>query len=609
MTSQVGETSLASAALTEPAARRLSEPLPAVDRLVTWATEPSPNARHLCALLGDVGMGKTTTAQLFTLALLDRREHDSSVPLPILFDLRDLPAQVIRETAGVKRIVQALLAAGDLGQVPTVEEVLDLVASGNCVLIFDGLDEVLVHLEPHAGQVFTRTLWRAAEELWRSQPAGARANRPSKLLLSCRTHYFRSIRDETNHFTGQHRDGPTSADYLALLMLPFDEDQIRAYLEANVPGADVDRLLDLIDSVHNLREIAERPLTLRMIADQLETVEQAKLAGRTVRAVDLYASFVRQWLERDDGKHCLLPDHKQLLMEHLAAQLWRTGRTSWDVADVEQWMLEFLAGRPELELHYPARAPDLWKEDLRTATFLVRRDDDTFGFAHTSLREYFLARSLDRALELPPEQSRASWQLPVPSPETLDFLGQLLAGHDNRRRTQCTAALAAIATQLPDGRADAAAVLAFAYSLTAARAGHPDHAPASRVLTGANLAGWRIDAGNRRLDLRGIALAGADLTATVIGNVDLSHADLTAATLTRAEILDSTLRHADLQRADLTGTVFRSCDLSAIRWTGSTAHRAQALLCTQPPNTRRAGWLMAPARSPRPTHAWLTSFA
>ncbi|WP_239382368.1 pentapeptide repeat-containing protein, partial [Frankia sp. CIT1] len=86
-------------------------------------------------------------------------------------------------------------------------------------------------------------------------------------------------------------------------------------------------------------------------------------------------------------------------------------------------------------------------------------------------------------------------------------------------------------TRLPDGRADAAAVLAFAYSLTAARAGHPDHTPASRVLTGANLAGWRIDAGTHRLDLRRTSFAGADLTATVIGNVDLSHADLTAATL------------------------------------------------------------------------------
>ncbi|KPM51875.1 hypothetical protein ACG83_33210 [Frankia sp. R43] len=608
VTSQVGETSLSSDTHTDAPSRRLGEPLPAVERLVTWATEPSPGARHLCALLGDVGMGKTTTAQLFTLALLDRREHDPMVPLPILFDLRALPARVVRETAGLRKILQALLDAGDLGRVPTVDEVLDLVASGRCVLIFDGLDEVLVHLEPHAGQVFTRTLWRATEELWRAQPAQARADRPSKLLLSCRTHYFRSIRDEANHFTGQHRDGPVGTDYLALLMLPFGEEQVRAYLAANVPGADVDRLLDLIGSVHNLREIAERPLTLRMIAEQLETIEQAKLAGRTVRAVDLYGSFVRQWLERDDGKHNLIPDHKQLLMEHLAAQLWRSGRTSWDVADVEQWMLEFLAGRPELELHYPARAPGLWKEDLRTATFLVRHNDDTFGFAHTSLREYFLARYLDRALQLPREQARASWQLAVPSPETLDFLGQLLAGHDDRHMAQSRIALEAIATQPPGGRADAAAVLAFAYSLAAARAGHPDHTSAGRVLTGANLAGWRIDGGTRRLDMRGSSLAGADLTAVVMSDVDLAGADLTAATLTRAEIHGSSLRDADLQRAELVGTIFRKCDLSTVHWIGSTAHRTQALLCTQPPDPHRAGWLIAPAEIPCSTDVRLTSF-
>lgn len=383
MPPRAGETSLASDALSEPGPRRLGTTVPAVQRLLDWATDTSDGARHLCALLGDVGMGKTTTIKLFTQELLALRERDRSAPLPILFDLRDLPPAVVREGAGLPGILTALLEHGDLGAGLSAEQVLDLVAGGDCVLIFDGLDEVLVHLDPHAGQVFTRTLWRATEDTWRSHPADRMPARPSRLLLSCRTHYFRTIRHETTHFTGQHRDGPAGADYLALLMLPFGDEQVRAYLTANLPGADVGRLLKLIDSVHNLREITERPLTLRMVAEQLETVERAKLAGRTVRAVDLYGSFVSQWLERDDGKHCLLPEHKELLMEHLAAELWRSGRTAWGVADVEQWLLEFLHGHPDLELHYPARDPELWKEDLRTATFLIRRDDDTFGFAHT----------------------------------------------------------------------------------------------------------------------------------------------------------------------------------------------------------------------------------
>ncbi|MGH3808626.1 MAG: NACHT domain-containing protein, partial [Pseudonocardiaceae bacterium] len=601
------EASLTSDALTEPGRRRLGTTVPVVHRLLDWAIDRSAAARHLCTLLGDVGMGKTTTITLFTQQLLDLRAQGQSAPLPILFDLRDLPPTVVRAGAGLSAILTALLEQGGLGAGPSAEQVLDLVAGGDCVLIFDGLDEVLVHLDPYAGQVFTRTLWRATEDTWRSRPADRKSARPSKLLLSCRTHYFRTIRHETTHFTGQHRDGPATTDYLALLMLPFNEEQVRAYLTANLPGADVERLLDLIDSVHNLREIAERPLTLRMVAEQLETLERAKLTGRTVRAVDLYGSFVSQWLERDDGKHSLLPEHKELLMEHLAAELWRSGRTAWGVVDVEQWLLEFLNGRPDLELHYPARVPDVWKEDLRTATFLVRRDDDTFGFAHTSLREYFLARYLGRALELPPERVRERWQLPVPSAETLDFLGQWLARRDEAGRARDTAALAALAARTPTGRADAAAVLAFAYSLAAARGGHPSHDPAGSRLAGADLTGWWIDGGDRRLDLRGLSLAGADLTGTVLRDVDLSGADLGGADLTRAEMHDSDLSSAELRRADLTGTVFRHCDLTGARWTGSTAYQTQALRC-RPAQERRQGWLVAPAGAACPSAALMSAF-
>jgi hypothetical protein len=63
------------------------------------------------------------------------------------------------------------------------------------------------------------------------------------------------------------------------------------------------------------------------------------------------------------------------------------------------------------------------KEDLRTATFLVREGDDRFRFAHTSLQEYFLAGYLRRALV---EENPEAWDLPNVSPETLDFLGQWL---------------------------------------------------------------------------------------------------------------------------------------------------------------------------------------
>ncbi|HSV67228.1 MAG TPA: pentapeptide repeat-containing protein, partial [Mycobacteriales bacterium] len=614
--------------------RHLGEPVSAVDRLVTWATRDSADAPPLCALLGDVGMGKTTTTKLFTQKLLQLRTDDQDVPLPILFDLRDLPVPVVRESPHLRRIVDCLLdASASSGRRPSADEVLDLVGRGNCVLIFDGLDEILVHLGPHQGQVFTRTLWRATEDAWldrHDRGTGDRSDSrhgphpatPSKLLLSCRTHYFRSVSEETAHFTGQHRDGPVARDYLALIMLPFSEEQIRDYLAGNVPDADVDTLMELIGSVHNLREIAERPLTLRMITQQLELVERATLAGRVVRPVDLYASFVEQWLTRDNGKHCLLPRHKQLLMEHLAAELWRSGRLGWSTDDVEQWLLEFLAARPDLELHYTSRTPDLWKEDLRTATFLVRREDDAYTFAHTSLREYFLAGYLARALELGPDQMRVveqRWRMPVPSRETLAFLGQQLAGLAPRQWDRCRAALSALATATPEpapepGRAgdrpqvSPAAVLAFAYGLAATAGSYPHHRLAGSRLDGADLRRWHLGGGDQpTVDLRGVSLAGADLSDAVLDRVDLRDADLTGANLTRTELHHSDLRGLDVRGGTLVGTILRGCRLHGTRWAAAAAHRAQAVACEPPHEPALPGWLLAPSASPAPRSARLVS--
>jgi hypothetical protein len=54
-------------------------------------------------------MGKTTTLRLFTQELLDRRAGGGPEPLPILFDLRDLPVSLARAGAGLPAILTALL--------------------------------------------------------------------------------------------------------------------------------------------------------------------------------------------------------------------------------------------------------------------------------------------------------------------------------------------------------------------------------------------------------------------------------------------------------------------------------------------------------------------
>ncbi|MCV7355896.1 pentapeptide repeat-containing protein [Mycolicibacterium fluoranthenivorans] len=583
------ETSLESAAVGLSKERHLGDPTPAIDRLLDWAA--GTDEPRLCALLGDVGTGKTTTAKLLTQRLLDERRTSAAVPMPLYFDLRDVPKRVIVANPTLREILDAVLrGTEDTGPHPTVDDVVTCIRQGQCLVIFDGLDEVLVHLPPQEQQLFTRTLWRATADLGSTTMTSDRLR--SKLLLTCRTHFFRSIRDEATHFSGQDRESAIGRDHLALLMVPFTEPQIRAYIAANVPDVDVDAVIATIDATHNLRELATRPLTLRMITEQLEYIEQARLDGRTVRAVDLYGAIVSRWLARDEGKHCLLPQHKVLLMEHLAADLWRTGRSGWDIADVEQWLVMFLHSRSDLELHYPQRMPDQWKDDLRTATFLVRRDDDTFEFAHTSLREYFLSQYLVRALtefSTDPDRLAKTWTMPIPSRETLDFLGQSFAGLAKADRANGFRALASLSGRYQPEASE----LTFAYGLMCHDQGYPVHRMAAAVLDGAKLRGICIDAPpSRPLDLSGISLRGADLRDAVIRNVRLRNARFDNANLTLSEIHDCDLSRVSLQSATLIGTVFRRCSLGGIDCVGATVYRAQNLRPERTGTLPQPGWLV-----------------
>ena len=565
--------------------------LPAVTRLVGWATAEGARAPRLCALLGDVGMGKTTTAKLFTQKLLELRASGTRCPLPILFDLRDVRITGLAETMTLEHILDGMLDANRPPNVPRDRLSADVVRQrlhqGDAVVVFDGLDEVLVHLSPHDQQLFTRQLWRALGEA-----SGA------KMLLTCRTQYFRTIREQITYFTGEGRHCLRSEDYLTLLMLPFREHQVRQYLATNLDrDADwVDGFLDTIKAVHDLPDLACRPLTLRLIADQVDFIETAKLEGRTLRAVDLYGEVVERWLARDSGKHTLIPEHKQLLMEEIAAGLLRSGRNSWAAAEVDNWLLDVLERRPDLQRHYRERVPDLWKADFRTATFLHREDeDDTFAFGHRSLAEYFLARHLVRTLidaGSTTGRDLDALAMPVPSPETLDFLGQSIAAAAPEHRSAALAGLARIGRQyVPQ-----ASELALAYALEAAERGHPHQSLVGVQLAGAQLSGWaigRMAQGDTRLPLAGADLTGADLRGARLHRVDLTGADLSGADLTLAELHNSRLTSARFFGAQAIGTIVRECALDGTEIARAALYRTQILRCTPVPEPA-PGLLIAP---------------
>ena len=539
-----------------------------VESLVTWACKADGDGLTFCALLGDLGIGKTTTSILLTRKLLELRKSDRQLPLPIYFDLRDLSPKKLTDF-GLRTVLAHLLSVSIASPVK-VDDLLDTIRSENTLVIFDGLDEVLVHLSPGDGQRLTRSL---LEILALTNTDKGKSAPQTRLLLSCRTQYFRNIEEEFAFFDGQGRERVCGEDYIVFTLLPFDEYQIREYLARNIPGSDSDRLFEMIRSVHDLRALAAQPVMLDMIREVLPSIENDLSRGGRIRSVDLYERFVGQWLTRDDGKHSLIPEHKILLMTHLAWQVWRSGSRTWSARWMEEWMLQFLHLHQEMELDYEPRMPAQWKQDLRTATFLSRRGDD-FSFTHSSLLEFFLAKRLcDCLFEEEEDQALEVWNITKPSDETFGFLAELIDRLSDIERGQALSCLEQVGKQ----GTVAARTNVFTYTLMALERNLPHPNPRLLDLSGTDLQKWTIGSKRASLDLRGVSFRGARLDDTRFNHVCLDRVNASRASMQRAFFEYCALSNVDFNGTDLSGTIFRHCDLSRTSLGKAKRHRTQLL--------------------------------
>ena len=553
----------------------------ALDFLVAWATDAE--GPPYAALLGEYGIGKTTTLEQLTRRLLDERQRDPSVPLPIFVDLRRYVAGT-----GPNDSVPSLRALLDSviehnrreAQPPTLraDDILEAVRNQGALIVFDGLDEKLVHLDPGRAREFIRELLSAlpaflpqAEDkapgtVGQGRRGATAIHRRGKLLLSCRSHYFKDIRSQNQALLGQDRLGREPEDYKAFILLPFDEGQILDYL-SRVLGdqQQAQRALELFAAIHNLRELAARPYLLSLMAQQVGSLEELRARGGKVLAATLYEQMVDRWLERDAGKHHLSPTHKLEMMASLAADMWRDGARTWPWDKVEGWLDRFFAAHPAIIGRYGNVPAEVLNEDFRTATFVLRGDEspDLFRFAHTSLQEYFLAHYLWRGLQT---RELARWNMAqLPSPETLAFLGQLLELNPDEIAIRSLEALL-------EGTDRIAARLACRYWVLAEEDGYPVPSPSRADLSGLDLEGWTISGRGsaQPFRLRGANLANVRLAGATLTYVDLSRADFTGADLERAEFQEVDLSAALFSDVACAGAVFHSCEAIGLRDAGSS---------------------------------------
>ncbi|WP_235821264.1 NACHT and WD40 repeat domain-containing protein [Actinomyces mediterranea] len=492
---------------------------PVLEALMEWVSDPE--AGQFFALLGEYGMGKTVTSQRLATELEKRRETDPTLPMPLYFDFKRIKS--VEDASSLRSTVETCMRDGWLpkeSEYYTWERFVSWLASVPCLVIFDGLDELLVKFDERVGVGFTQQLLGVIDVV----PTELRSQ--TKVMLTCRTQYFPTLRAQRNHFLLRDRGDVVADTYRAMTLLPLTEEQVRTYLGAAVPSIPVDAVMETVRGIHNLSELSERPYTLKLISKQVPELERKRAAGEAASGATLYGLMTEEWLDRDDQKHYIAREHKPRLVASLAAYLWRSGTTLLPVSDLHDWFHEWVSGDASLQRRYAGADIERLEEDLRTATFLSREDapDEGFRFAHTSLLEYFLALHLaESARRNEPE----GWAISVPSRETLTFLGELF-------QDEYSDALRNVTRWRTTYRPKVSELL-VGYALHARQHGLP-----VPVLRGINLNGAHLDdlvvqgSEGALIDLSGASFVGTSLRRAVFENVNLNRTNFTDARLAQA---------------------------------------------------------------------------
>lgn len=508
-------------------------------------------------VLGDFGQGKTFALREVARRIAVERPH----LIPILIELRALD-----KAHSVAGLVAAHLANHG-------EELIDLKAfhymlrEGRIVLLFDGFDELAARVTYERATAHLDTLLEALDG-------------KAKIVVSSRTQHFRT---NAQVLTALGERVGMMPHRRVLNVESFTPEQIRAYLTNRYGGdeqAAEDRLR-LIGGTGDLLGLSHNPRMLSFIADLDDERLRGVAQGQTVvSAARLYDEILNTWLGHEQRRTSAVPGAPAGLtvaelwqaVTLLAVRLWESTEPFLRAAELVE-VADTLTAMAHTQL-----SPQQTAHAVGAGSLLVRTEDGLFGFIHSSVMEWLVAKQIADELVAG-----------APRPPLLS------------RRP-----LSQLATDFVSDLADAAACLEWLRSVLA----DPTAEDIARVNA------LKISSRLRTVthaDLRGAALPGEDLSHRELSDADLTGADLTGArlvgaNLTRASLRDAhlagarldgaTLAGADLTGADLSRARLSRVDLRDVVVTGSRWVRAALIDVAARPDLLRAPELRGAAISP-----------
>ena len=261
-----------------------------VDLMYDWSTDTTDVETRLFYLLGDFGSGKSTSCQMLTKKLMDNYNdkiaeddtHNSKPVLPIYLDLKKLlnafSSQKDIAIEPISSLLETMLSSTGVTKKVSGDSIIKFINEYPCLLIFDGFDEVgqKLNAQQQTGllnkllEIFSKSVYQ--QNLNRLNKDSSQKNSSevpinSRILISCRTHFFKNYAEQEafHQLYYRHEAGVSAGEvknYQIYYLLPFTKEQIENYLINWLGKVDTDKALKFINNVHDLSGLSERPLML-----------------------------------------------------------------------------------------------------------------------------------------------------------------------------------------------------------------------------------------------------------------------------------------------------------------------------------------------------------
>ena len=313
-------------------------------------------------IIGDFGIGKTTLLQKINYECAKKTSTNKSYRIPIYVKLKELSS-----FSSIESLITSNLSINVKIDIETFHL---LNKAGRFVIFLDGFDEIPdLHNEDNVLLSF-RDIDKIVEP-------------NSKVILSCRTHFFKSNEQMINAQEGTKLFDQikNKSGYKLYNIENFNRTQISSYIK-KWAGKDSELYLNTIDSIYNLADLANRPVLLNLI---VKTIPQLhKIDDSIINSCSLYKTYVRYWLDRDDWRTIMAIEDRSIISKELSRYFLVNDIRSIHFTNLDK----IFSGSIKSKMKYKSEILDY---ELRTCNFLRRDSTGNYSFVHNSFQEYFLA--------------------------------------------------------------------------------------------------------------------------------------------------------------------------------------------------------------------------